>query len=422
MLRVRMTEARPGMVLALPLRHPKRAGTLLLKAGTMIDRRLLTRLGEIGVREFWIRYPNLDFVAMHAKSEIIAAHSDMTATVAQALNPVMTDSHAHLDFSDCMRSVTSLVEQLVASPRAAVYIEEVLAGEEGGSRHAANVSFLSILMGLKLDEYLINQRSRLTSAHARDVTNLGLGAMLHDIGMLRLEQSALDHWNRTQDETDPRWREHVLIGHETVRSEIGPAAAGVVLHHHQSYDGSGFPIRRLPDGSIAPPAGEAVHVFARIAAVADMFDRIRFNGEYFGVQGPDPIPRPRALRLMMEQDIAEKLDPVVLQSLFRVVPPYPPGDVVRLSTGEQAVVVDWTPLDPCRPTVQPIDLEAGLAGDIPAGDPINLRVDREILIVEAEKQDVTRDNFELSKDGAPRSASTLPNAKSPGIATPGPLS
>lgn len=393
MLRVRIAEALPGMVLALPLHHPKRPGTMLLKADARLDRRNIARLLELGVREMWIRYPNLEIIAEVANSEVLAAHGELTRRVAAAFDPVITDSHAHLDFAEARRAIAGLVEQLISSPRSGVYVQEVLDSDESVSRHASNVCVLSLLMGLKLDEYLISERSRLSSSHARDVTSLGVGAMLHDVGMLRLDDAAIDRWNRTQDESDPDWQRHVEIGYELVRGEIGPSAAVIIRHHHQCFDGSGFPARSTPEGDV-PLAGQAIHVFARIAAVADMFDRLRFQGEHFGSAGPGMIPRVRALRMILDQPLIRRFDPIAIRGLLRVVPPYPPGEVVRLSTGAQAVVVDWTPDDPCRPVVQCIDLDSCARGDGAAiGEPIDLRESTGVEIAEAEGHNVRNDNF-----------------------------
>src|ERR1044071_1838037 len=133
---------------------------------------------------------------------------------------------------------------LLAKPAAAVFIQELAGREQPTLRHASNVCLMSILMGLKLDDYLIAERSWLGPTAARDVTSLGVGAMLHDIGMLRLDPAVIRKWNHTQDQSDPEWRRHVMVGFEMVKDAIGPAAAAGVLHHHQRYDGSGFP-RRL---------------------------------------------------------------------------------------------------------------------------------------------------------------------------------
>src|SRR5262249_47031041 len=145
---------------------------------------------------------------------------------------------AKLEYGDYRAAISGVMSHLLANPAAAVFIQELAGSEEPVLRHATNVCLLSILMGLKLDDYLIAERTRLSGYAARDVTSLGVGAMLHDIGMLRLDPAVVQRWNRWFDESDQEWRRHVTIGFEMVKDAIGPAAAAGVLHHHQKYDGS----------------------------------------------------------------------------------------------------------------------------------------------------------------------------------------
>ena len=65
-----------------------------------------------------------------------------------------------------------------------------------------------------------------------------------------------------------------------------------------------------------------------------------------------------------------------------------------LSTGERGVVVDWSPLDPCRPVVQPLRRRTGDPGPGEAwGIPVDLRVSRQVEVTECEGHRVRDDNF-----------------------------
>lgn len=392
MLRVPIAHARAGMVLALPVYHPRRGDTVLLKEGRPLDARSVWRLGELGVREIWIRYPGFEIIEEYLPRETLEAQATIVRHVAEAFDAVTRDAHAELEYDAYRSAVASLLERLLANPRAAVFIQEMAECSRPALRHATTVCFVSVLMGLKLEGYLISERSRLQVPAARDVTSLGLGAMFHDVGMLRLDPEVVHRWNATLDESDEAWRRHVWIGFEMVRHAIGPAAAAAVLHHHQKYDGSGFPRRIRLDGSDEPLAGSDIHVFARIVAAADLFDRLRHPP----AQGPDaePVPTVRVLRRMQEKPLADWLDPVVFRALLAVTPPYPPGTIVELSNGVRGVVVEWCPRDPCRPTVQELPSDPF---DVPRGELIAprhvLRDMPEVLVVRAGGHDVSADNF-----------------------------
>jgi HD-GYP domain-containing protein (c-di-GMP phosphodiesterase class II) len=406
MLRVSIHEAAEGMRLAMPVYHPRRGGPVLLKAGVTLDQRLISRLREIELREIWIHYPGMSFLGRYASPAVMQARAELSHLVLEALDAVAINAMARLDFAAYKRAIVSLVEQLLSAPTAAYYVEELATPDTPHGRHANSVCFLSVLMGLKLGDYLIAERSRLHASHARDVTSLGVGAMLHDVGMLRLPPEALRKWNREHDQSDPHWQRHVKLGFDMVRQGVDPSAAAVVLHHHQAFDGSGFPRRKLLGGGSTPLEGQDVHVFARIVAVADHFDNLRDSGDAPGADSVTQVRRPTvaALRELVLGEAGKRHDPMVIRALLACVPAYAPGSVVTLSDGSRAVVCNWCHDDPCRPRVLPIDgldrainapdqPPAVFGGDEEPDGLIDLASKPDLTIVKAEGFDVSRENF-----------------------------
>lgn len=391
MLRVSLVQAKPGMTLALPVFHPKRHDTVLLNSGFRLDARTIERLRELALREVWVRYPGMDFVAEYISPAVIEAHAQLTWQIGQAFDTVSRSAQTSLDYAAYRRAVSGLLEKLLENPRSAVFIQELADRDRPMLRHGSSVCMISLLMGLKLMDYLICERTRLSANYARDVSNLGVGAMLHDIGMLRLDPGVVAKWKATYDEDDPAWRNHVLVGYEMVREHVAPTAAAAVLHHHQRYDGSGFPARRGHDRG---QAGSEIHIFARIIATADLFDRLRYAP--LDRDGPDapPLPTVRALRTLREKPYRDWIDPMVFRALLTVVPAYAPGTQVMLSNGERAVVAEWFCDDPCRPTVVTIG-DPTKDFDAPPGEAkrYQLRNEPDLVIVESEGQDVRDDNF-----------------------------
>jgi HD-GYP domain-containing protein (c-di-GMP phosphodiesterase class II) len=399
MLRVPIGYAQQGMVLAMPIFHPRRHDTMLLKAGMVLDDRTVARLVELKIKEFWIRYPGFDFLGEYVCPEIQEAQAGITRHIADAFDSVSQGTHARLDYAEYKNAIGGLLSRLIANPKASIFVQEMADRSEPALRHSSSVCMISVLMGLKLENYLIEQRVRMQAQGARDVASLGLGAMLHDVGMLRISPEALERWNKTQDESDPEFQQHVVLGFKQVRENIGPSAAAAVLHHHQKYDGSGFPRRVLLDGSTMPLQGRDIHIFARIIAAADIFDRLRYPPSLAPEQPGLPVVR--ALRQMQTRPYADWIDPIVFRALLAVVPAYAPGTIVTLSTKEQAVITETFGDDPCRPVVQTIKDPSRTFADAPEGSKrYDLRSCPDISIVEAEGQDVSGDNFRLTPDMA----------------------
>lgn len=403
MLRITTAEARPGMTLALPIFHPQHPGLVLLKPGATLDVAILNSLEEVGIRRLFVSYPPLGYLLRYVNVGIMTEHAKVTQRLSECFDAVRTKVHANLDFMSYAGAVRTLIDKVVMDPDAAVFLHDIADGRQALLAHCSNVCMLSLLMGLKLDGYLVTQRKQINAKRAQNIENLGVGALLHDIGLLKLPMEvrqrgigAVPPDGAGGDATlEALYQSHVTLGFEMVRGKIAPTAAAVVLQHHQRMDGSGFPLRKRLDGTRTAQKGEQIHVFARIVAVADIFDRLRFPWGAQEKPGVDsPQPNVRTLNTMLGLARGGIIDRVVFKSLLSVVPAYPPGTGVLLNDGSTCAVSGWNPIEPCRPTVTPIPASvADLDRDKPVGAPIDLMRRRDLRIVMADGQVVEHDNF-----------------------------
>jgi len=395
MLRLSLVHARPGMVLAMPVHHPLHPEVVLLKAGAPLDVHCIPRLRELLVNEVWIRYPGLEELIRFVSPEVLASYRDLTVCIGVALDTAIVQTRVDMDFYPYKRAVMSVIDRLIEHPHAAILVSELAGGDRPFVRHAGNTCVLSLLMGLKLEFYLVRERARLSTWAARDISGLGVGAMFHDIGMTRLDPETLGRWNTTRDETDEQWQKHTVIGHDLVQGDLDPAAAAVVLHHHQRFNGGGFPPRTDLHGRLVPLAGSDIHIFARIAACADLFDRLRNppGAPRSDANASPPLPAVHALSQMLQRPYREWLDPVVFLALLAVAPAYPPGSMVEITGGRRAVVVDWSPEDPCRPVVEVLEDEAPSERAAAQRTRIDLRNSGGIEVTAIDGIDVRAHNF-----------------------------
>lgn len=395
MLRVELADARPGMELAVPVTHPTNPETVLLRTGFTLDEKTISRLRELCAKSIWIAYPGMEFVGDQLCPRVLAAGQRLSGAVGKAFGEILPDGKAELDYTPFRRAISDLMERLMGSPKARTLIVDLASSQIPLSRSAGHGCFLSLVLGLKLETYLMLTRSRL-GVLSRDVSNLGMGALLRDVGITQLELGERWRWRAASDAVDPSWRKHVAVGYDMVRGDLEPSAAAAVLHHHQRFDGSGFPDRLKLHGDHEALTGTDIHIFARVIAVADVFDSLRHPAPHApGMPEPDPVPIVRVLKQMLRTDIAAWFDPIVLRTLVHVVPAFPPGSVVTLSDGQRGVVVSWDPLDPCRPEVAVLDRFAlDPARFEEPGERIDLRNADGLHIDQAEGFDVGDDLFE----------------------------
>jgi HD-GYP domain-containing protein (c-di-GMP phosphodiesterase class II) len=404
MLTLSVANAKPGMMLAMPVCHPAQPGHVLLRPGFRLDTPTLRRLAELRVSRLYIRYPALEEVIRFANPEVLDAHADLTATLAGSLDRLAKDAHAELEFRAYSNAVRSLVSKLIEHPSSRLLVAEVAGSgpDRALAGHSGAVCFLSLLLGLKLEAYLMVERAKVGPMHARNIENLGIGALLHDVGVLRLPSDVVDRHNATGNEEDPAWREHVRLGYEMVRGKVEPTAAVALLHHHQRFDGAGYPLVE-PAGADAPGSGSSralrggeIHVFARIIAVADLFDRLRHPTTLTKEGRPrNSVPTVRVLRRLLDLSRRRLIDPIVFKGLLAAVPAFAPGSVVTLHSGRQCVVTGFDPLNPCRPTLR--ELRAPLRALDPDHDELGETfslVGSAESIAEAEGEPVAADLFE----------------------------
>jgi len=172
--------------------------------------------------------------------------------------------------------------------------------------------------------------------------------MLHDIGKTKLPEHLRGHHDlNPPEDADERavWESHAHAGYEMVHNGVEASAAAAILQHHQRFDGNGFPALRRGKEKPKTLAGHDIHIFSRILAPTNLFDRVAQR------EGGGRKPNVVVLHELRTQ-FAEWLDPQVLGAMAAVIPPFPPGTRVELSDGTTAVVVDLDHHRPYQPTVR----------------------------------------------------------------------
>ena len=126
------------------------------------------------------------------------------------------------------------------------------------------------------------------SMRARDT--LRIGALLHDVGKVGIADAILKKPGKLDDAEFAEMKRHTQIGADLfagIRTDFDEGAAEVALCHHEKWDGTGYP-RGLAGGSIP--------LFARIVAVADVFDALSSKRAY-----KDAWPREKIAALFRDE-------------------------------------------------------------------------------------------------------------------------
>lgn len=223
-----------------------------------------------------------------------------------------------LDTEEAKAVVSDMMESIIRNPDALVLLSSLKAFDESEITHSMNVCTLALAFG------------RFLGMGVDPLHELGLGALLHDIGETRVPGEVLKkRYGLTADETREMQR-HTEHGADILRDMQGipTSAVEVALTHHEKINGKGYP-RGLK--------GEDIGHFARMVSIIDVYDRLTHvaNKQRY-------ITSTDALKNMYEYRNVF-FDGELIERFIQCLGIYPVGTVVELGSGEVGVVISVEP-------------------------------------------------------------------------------
>lgn len=228
----------------------------------------------------------------------------------------MAEAHALVD---------CLVESLLTESDIALHAMNDRKGMAEQYSHSLNVTVLSLILAKSLD------------MSEEEVKHLAMGALFHDIGKAQIP-------DRITRKTDPLtkvelslYQQHCQFGAQFAENfKLDPRVGLIIMQHHECVDGSGYPNKLK---------GEQIDRLARILGIVNVYDNLCNPLDIATAMTPY-----EALANMFSRQRA-KLDPSILKLLIKSMGVYPPGSIVRLSSGDHGMVISVNPSKPLRPCV-----------------------------------------------------------------------
>lgn len=191
--------------------------------------------------------------------------------------------------------------------------------------HALNVTVASMLIG------------RAMGLEPSDILDLGVGALMHDVGKCDLPEALRHHSPGMSAGEINGYREHVAMGVlQGQRMALSAGAMSVLAQHHESADGSGFPLC-LPS--------ERMTVLARIVAIVNRYDNL------CNPSTRQPALSPHEAVSTLFAQSGSRFDAAVLSSFIRLMGVYPAGSLVQLTDDRFALVTAVNAMRPLKPCV-----------------------------------------------------------------------
>ena len=232
------------------------------------------------------------------------------------------------DLPAALHAVEGLADAVTQNRTAIVALTAMREYDNYTFTHMVNVSILTMGQATAL------------GIEGRLLREFGLSALMHDIGKVRTPKEILNKPDKLTDDEFTIMRRHTVDGAEILRRtpEMPILAPIVAFEHHLRLDGTGYPFgaKRTP----------GLNLGTMICGISDVYDAMRSQRTY-----QKAFPTDRILAVLKRND-GTQFDQHLVRRFVRLLGIYPAGNMVRLTTGEIAVVTQAHAPDPHRPRVR----------------------------------------------------------------------
>lgn len=253
--------------------------------------------------------------------------------------------------------VESIMDDLSSREDAMIMMMNINSMDQYLYRHSLNVCVYTLLLG------------QIHGYNKEELTLLGLGAMLHDIGKTKLPIELLNKPSKLSDEEFNQIKLHTQIGFQMLKDEPGIPlkSAHCAFQHHERINGEGYP-RGLK--------GDEISEFARWIAITDAYDAMTTHRVY------RPAMLPHQALEVLYTGCGEWYEKSKLELFRDHVAIYPLGMTVTLNTGEKGVVVKINKDIPHRPVVR--ILEDPLGAELKSPHDVDMKNQLSIVITKVD--------------------------------------
>lgn len=219
-----------------------------------------------------------------------------------------------MNVADVELLVEEISNSVLRHPHALISLSRLKTSDEYTYMHSVAVCALMVALARRM------------SLSEEKVREAGVGGLMHDVGKMMIAPEILNKPSRLTDEEYTAMKYHpeaglkILLGSNTANATV----LDVCLHHHEKFDGSGY-----PHGLV----GEEIGLFARMGAICDVYDAVTSERPYKKGWGAA-----RSIREMASWK--GHFDDRIFQTFVKTLGIYPVGTLVRLESGRLGVVTE----------------------------------------------------------------------------------
>jgi putative nucleotidyltransferase with HDIG domain len=245
-----------------------------------------------------------------------------------------------LDTDTAKQLVGEMADSISRSPNAMLWLTHMKKRDEYTTVHCMNVCILALTFGRSLGL----ERTKLDQ--------LGLGALLHDIGKMHVPLEILNKPGKLTDEEFDIVKTHSMSGYNLLhqKEDMPREVLDIVRSHHERINGRGY-----PDGL----TGDLIDQLVQITSIVDVYDAITSDRCYH-----DGIAPHDALKNMFDW-AGDNFAADLVEQFIKCLGIYPIGSMVELNTGHIGIVVSASEKTRLRPIILVVIKKNGQRYDVP---------------------------------------------------------
>lgn len=302
-------------------------GRPLLKEGLKLSKNLLRRLKILKIQYLYI----VDEYSTEEIEDIIKPELRQKAIklVKESFSSMNIEGSYNCcqDFSSILGLAEELLEEISCKNNILVNLVDIKSLDNYTYQHSVNVAVLSLVLGIKM------------GFNKMDLIDLCVGALLHDMGKTFVPKEILNKPAALDRDELAIIQSHPLKGFNYLKyvPSISLASRLIVLRHHEKVDGNGYPYGKSSD---------EIDVFSKIVSIADVYDALTSSRPYRKALCPND-----GVEYILSH-VGTDFDCEIVEVFLNTIVPYPVGTLVKLSTGDIAVVKRNDNEFPLRPFVK----------------------------------------------------------------------
>lgn len=309
-------------------------GNIMLKRGNIMTEAIMEKLEAAGVNRVLVEAGTVELTDDEHKRTASDNYGLPTDNIAQYSEDFLLkrefeqgkNALLDKDIDGAQDVAKGIAGKIQTSNSIKKELDELKYGTEGVITHSLNTAVLAGAIGIE------------NGFAAKDIEELVIGGMLHDIGKLYIDPEILNKKGRLTDKEYEIMKTHAEEGYKKLCDNKGVTqkVRFMAFQHHENHDGSGYP-KGL--------RGDQILWEARILHIVDVYEAMTAKRCYKDHLLPGDV-----MEFVMGK-YSTMFDAKAMDMFLKTIPAYRKGDLVRLSDGTRCQVLESNPINSLRPLV-----------------------------------------------------------------------